>query len=284
MRILAATDFSTRSNRALRQAGLLAKARGAQLDIVHVVDDDQPAQVIEVERREAARVLAEQLRAMAELSDAQCHPFVVVGDPFDGILRTAAANKADLIVMGQHRRQLLRDILVGTTIERVIRARSFPVLMVNNEAQQRYERILIAVDMSEPSANAILVAQQARLFSESRPTLLHTFQPLAKGKMLAAGTAQTAIDEYVASEYERARAELAAFMAAHDLDHEEWPLRIVEGAAGEVVSRTVKEMRSDLLVMGTRGRSRLRKVMIGSVTEAALRSLNVDILAVPPAS
>ena len=205
MRILAATDFSTRSNRALRQAGLLAKAGGTQLDIVHVVDDDQPAQMIETERREADRVLAEQMKVMPELSDVLCEAMVVVGDPFDGILRTAAAAKADLIVMGQHRRQLLRDIFVGTTIERVIRARSFPVLMVNNEAQQHYERILIPVDMSEPSANAILVARQARLVSESRPTLLHAFQPLARGKMLAASSSQAAIDEYVASERQQAR-------------------------------------------------------------------------------
>jgi nucleotide-binding universal stress UspA family protein len=42
MQILAATDFSTRSNRALRQAGLLAQMGRAQLHIVHVVDDDQP--------------------------------------------------------------------------------------------------------------------------------------------------------------------------------------------------------------------------------------------------
>jgi universal stress protein E len=284
MGILAATDFSTRSNRALRQAGLLAKAGGTQLDIVHVVDDDQPAQMIETERREAHRVLAEQMKVMPELSDVRCEAMVVVGDPFDGILRTAAAAKADLIVMGQHRRQLLRDIFVGTTIERVIRARSFPVLMVNNEAQQHYERILIAVDMSEPSANAILVAKQARLVSESRPTLLHAFQPLAKGKILAAGSARAAIDEYVASERQRTRTEVAAFLAAHGFDREQWPLRVEEGAAGEVLSRSVREMRADLLVMGTRGRSGLLKVLIGSVTEEALRSLNVDILAVPPAS
>lgn len=284
MRILAATDFSTRSNRALRQAGLLAKAGGTQLDIVHVVDDDQPAQMVEMERREADQVLAEQMKAMAELSDVRCHAMVVVGDPFDGILRTAAASNADLIVMGQHRRQLLRDILVGTTIERVIRARSLPVLMVNNQAQQHYERILIAIDMSEPSANAILVAKQAGLITESRPTLLHAFQPLAKGKMLAVGTAQAAVDEYIASERERVRIEVAAFLGARGLDREQWPLRIEEGAAGEVLSRSVREMRADLLVMGTRGRSGLLKVLLGSVTEEALRSLNVDILAVPPAS
>jgi nucleotide-binding universal stress UspA family protein len=41
-------------------------------------------------------------------------------------------------------------------------------------------------------------------------------------------------------------------------------------------------MRPDLLVVGTRGRSKLLNVLIGSVTEECLRSFDVDILAVPP--
>ena len=51
----------------------------------------------------------------------------------------------------------------------------------------------------------------------------------------------------------------------------------------EVISRAVSEMRPDLLVLGTHGRSAFVKALIGSVTDEALRSLNVDILAVPPA-
>src|SRR3954451_14581875 len=120
MQILAATDFSTRSNRALRQAGLLAQPSNAQLHIVHVVDDDQPDELVRMEKREAERVLTEQTGSMPELRNVRTRPIVVTGDPFDGILRAAADVNADLIVMGSHRKQLL-DIIVGTTIERVIR-------------------------------------------------------------------------------------------------------------------------------------------------------------------
>ena len=42
MHILAATDFSTRSHRALRRAGLLARERKAELTLVHVLEDDHP--------------------------------------------------------------------------------------------------------------------------------------------------------------------------------------------------------------------------------------------------
>ena len=281
MRIVAATDFSTRSNRALRQAGLLAKGAGGELDIVHVVDDDRPPQMLDMETRQAEHILTEQIQVIAELGGIRCRPVVVVGDPFDGILRSAAAIKPELIVMGQHRRQLLRDILVGTTIERVVRGGPFPVLMVNNEAQHRYERVLVAVDTSETSAQAILAARRARLL-EVRPTLLHAFHAPAKGKMMIGDAKPSAIAEYVAKKRHQARSALTAFLAAHGLQNVQWPMLVEEGSASEVIARTVREMRPDLLVVGTRGRSKLLNVLIGSVTEECLRSFDVDILAVPP--
>ena len=68
MKILAATDFSTRSNRGLRQAGLLAQGSGASVAIVHVVDDDQPQALLEMERGEANRILGEQIKRHAGAS------------------------------------------------------------------------------------------------------------------------------------------------------------------------------------------------------------------------
>ena len=64
MNILAATDFSTRSHRAVRRAGMLAKATGAQLTLLHVVDDDQPQDLLRLETREAQRILQEQVGAI----------------------------------------------------------------------------------------------------------------------------------------------------------------------------------------------------------------------------
>jgi universal stress protein E len=91
MHILAATDFSTRSNRAVRQAGLLAQPGNSQLHIVHVVDDDQPEELVSIEKREAQRLLDEQIGSMPELTGVDTRPVVVAG----------------LIVMGSHRKHFL---------------------------------------------------------------------------------------------------------------------------------------------------------------------------------
>jgi len=284
MQILAATDFSTRSNRALRQAGLLAQpGSNAQLHILNVVDDDQPDELTRIEKREAERLLREQIDSMPELRGTQSHPVVITGDPFDGILRVAAEIKPNLIVMGSHRKQMLLDIFTGTTIERVVRKGSFPVLMVNFEAQRKYERIIAPTDMSDVSADALRVALSAGLIGDKGATLLHAFVAWARGKMFVADADKASIDRYVAEERQRAMDELAAFLVANDLERARWSLRVEEGAPMEIISRAVSDMRPDLLVMGTHGRSPLVKALIGSVTEEALRSLNVDILAVPRA-
>lgn len=283
MRILAATDFSTRSHRALRRAGVVAQARGAELAIVHVVDDDQPKDLVEIERREAERILMEQISSIAELRGAECRPMVVAGDAFDGILRTAGSFEADFIVLGSHRKQLLRDIFVGTTIERVIRTSPYPVLMVNAEVEQGYRNVLAAVDMSEPSARAIRVAKDLGLFDGKRLTLVHAFLATGAGLMARADISKEDIDRYIADERLRAGDELAAFVRREESRLEGWALRIREGTPMEVISATVKEIAPDVLLIGTQGRSGLSRVLLGSVAEEVLKSVDVDILAVPPA-
>jgi universal stress protein E len=282
MHILAATDFSTRSQRALRRAGLLARDSGAELTLVHVVDDDQPPELVALERREAERILGEQIGAMAELRGLRPHALVVEGDPFDGILRAAASTGADLIVMGAHRKQLLRDILIGTTIERVIRTGPSPVLMVNKEVDQPYRTALAAVHLSEPSVHAIQTAKALGLPGGARLALVHAFQPLAKGQMFYAGLSQDTIDGYVADERLRAAKELTEFLEANGIDDHGQALHIEEGAPFEVISKTVEQSKPGVLIMGTHGRTGIAKALLGSVTEEVLRSLDVDILAVPP--
>ena len=125
MRLLCATDLSSRSDRALRRAGVLARTAGAELVLLSVVDDDQPTRLVESERREVTILLAEQSRTMHELQGLQPQLRVEVGDAFDAIIRVTDAEEADLCVMGEHRKRLLRDIFVGTTIEPEVYSRRF---------------------------------------------------------------------------------------------------------------------------------------------------------------
>lgn len=282
MHILAATDFSTRSQRALRRAGLLARDNGAEVTLVHVVDDDRPAELVALEKREAGRILVEQIGSVAELRGLPARALVVEGDPFDGILRAAASTKADVIVMGSHRKQLLHDLIIGTTIERVVRTGPFPVLMVNREAERPYKTALAAVDVTEPSVNAVRTGTALGLPGRALLTLVHAILPMAQGKMSYAGVGRDSIDQYVADAQARATEELTTLLEKNGLEGLRDRVRIANGAPFEVITATVDHWKPDVLIMGTHNRSGLIRMFLGSVTEEALRSLDVDILAVPP--
>lgn len=153
--------------------------------------------------------------------------------------------------------------------------------MVNNEAQRHYERVLVPVDMSETSADAIRFGLFAGLLDKG-PTLLHAFSPVAKRRLLSSGTSSDIISGYVDSERQGAMEEMSAFLVANEFGTRRWSLRVDEGLPMQVIARAVAEKRPDMLVLGTHGRSGLLRALIGSVTEEVLRSVNVDILIVPP--
>lgn len=280
--IVAATDFSTRSERAIRRAGLLAREWGAELTLVHVVDDDQPGSLVDLERREAGTFLKEQIGSVVELQGVRCSAVVATGEAFDGVLHTAKTASADLIVMGTHRKQLLRDTFVGTTIERVIRTGPYPVLMVNKEVRHSYRHVLSAVDLSGPSAHAFKTSAALGLIGDASVTIVHAFTAPGRGKLFVANASSERISEYVASERLQASEELIAFLAANEIHGQRRTYRVEEGGAFEVISNLVKETMSDLVVIGTHGRSGIVKMLLGSVAEEVLRSIDVDILAVPP--
>jgi universal stress protein E len=283
MQILVATDFSTRSQRALRRAGLLARERSAKLTLVHVVEDDQPRSLIELERREASKFLDEQIHSLDELRGVRCSFLLGSGAAFDGILQTARISSADLIVMGSHRRQLLRDVFVGTTVERVIRSGIYPVLMVNNAVDHPYRKVLAATDMSEVSAWAIRVGETLGMNDKADLTLVHAFSALTGGKMSLADARASSIDAYVDEERRRANADLSAFIEANKFGTAKWSRYVELGSPFAVISRVVQEKMPDLLILGTHSRSGVQKFFLGSVAEEALRSLDVDILVVPRA-
>jgi nucleotide-binding universal stress UspA family protein len=145
-RILAALDGSRAARLALDEAVKLAKASGAQVVAVSVVE--HPARLVDV----GAVYMAEETpspaatdAATAALSEADevCKAAGVSAstravdaygeDIATVIARTADECEADVIVMGTHGRRGVRRMLVGSVAESVLRAASVPVLMVRHD-------------------------------------------------------------------------------------------------------------------------------------------------------
>ncbi len=278
--LLAASDLSSRSRPAVLRAMQLAKHFAARAGVLHVVEDDQPDARMREEMRSAEAFLETQLKEFE--GPPGCEVYTRSGDAFRVIVDEAEARDADLIVLGAHRRQFLRDIFVGTTIERVTRTAGRPVLMANAEGVERWKKILIAVDMSESSGRAARVALELGLLEGAEVTFVHVYTPVT-GKMMAfAGISSDRIREEASREFETTWHEMASFIRELDLGELEYQVRLIEGLGPGAILGLAEQAGSDLLVMGTRGLSGVKQVLLGSVAQELMNSATIDVLAVPP--
>ncbi|NJL50231.1 MAG: universal stress protein [Blastochloris sp.] len=283
-RILVATDFSTRSDRALRRATLLARQVSAEIVLVHVVDDDQPPRLLRVEEREAGDLLEEIARSVREIDHIRCETRLVLGDPFQAIANAAEGTDADLIVMGPHRRQALRDVFIGTTVERTIRQSRRPVIMANAVPAGSYSRVLVATDFSDCSAAAVREAGRRGFLDHAEVIALHAFDAPAQSLMIRASMTTAELKQYLADEEERAAGELSEFLHKVDLRPSRRCVQLNELSTPETIRTFARSHKVNLVVLGTHGRSGVAKLLLGSVAEEVLRNSEVDVLVVPAAA
>ncbi len=278
-KILLATDFSERSDRALRRATLLARQFGASLAIVHVVDDDQPRRIVDSERDAASALLRELQGTVQTVDGVSCETRVVLADAFAGIARAAEEVVPDLLVIGPHRRQALRDVFLGTTAERTIRSVTCPVLMVNAPPVGNYRHVMLATDMSEGARRAAEVTSELGLLDGAVMSMLHVFDaPITHFSMT-----REQREAYIADERSAASRELSAFAKSARLENVPQTVRLDYAAPANEILKAAQETSVDLVVIGTHGRTAVARFFLGSVAEAVLRIADRDILAVPPA-
>lgn len=208
-RLLVGTDLSSRVDRAL-----LAAASGAELLLVHAVDDDQPRSLVEIERREAIALLRDQVAWLPELRGLPTTPLIEEGDPVEAVLRIADARDADLVILGEHRRRPLWDVFAGTTVERVMRYGHRPVLMVNRPVGGPYRHVFAATDLPEHSTRALQAAMRLRVLNEAALTIVHAFEPPRLRALALADAPPATVAAHEAKAARRASSGLASFVAA----------------------------------------------------------------------
>jgi universal stress protein A len=140
-RIVVPHDFSEHADEALRRAADLAERFGAELHLVHVVQ--QPLYSFSMLQgpwpgavdlsgvvRAADEMLGRKVDAFTtDPDDVQVHVFEGT-NVAEVLLEAAAKLEADLIVMGTHGRTGLAHVLVGSVTERTLRRARCPVLAV----------------------------------------------------------------------------------------------------------------------------------------------------------
>jgi nucleotide-binding universal stress UspA family protein len=138
-RILAPTDFSDCSIRALEYAAELAKQYGAEIILLHVEEPITQAalspDLIDAVRTEQHRFAQKGIEQAAErlrATGVRVRTRLNSGLAHEQIVKIAEEHRADLIVMGTHGRSGLPHLFVGSVAETVVRTASCPVLTVKS--------------------------------------------------------------------------------------------------------------------------------------------------------
>lgn len=145
--VLVPVDFSETSDAALRYGKALAQAFGASLHLLHVVQEpySQPWAVeaygfslatLQEDWIKDARTRLDQAVTADDRTALRAKTTTLLGHPVTEILRYAADEKIDLIVMGTHGRGPLGHMIMGSVAERVVRRSPCPVLTVRHPERE----------------------------------------------------------------------------------------------------------------------------------------------------
>lgn len=266
--VLVLCDFSPAAINAAWRGALAARDQGARLRLLHV---RRHAEVSDAQRR--LQQLAADLHERIAIPVVPC---AVAGDPLEEVVR--AARDASLLVLGARRGNLLREFILGTQAERLLRLCRVPVLVVKRPATASYRRVLVPVDLG-PASDGVIAAA-ARFSRDPRMEVLHALsmrdqaalrmadvpeEILRRQRNLAADAATGRLEASIAQAGAAARAAVT-----------------FGDAAASVIARE-RAMRAELVVVGKRRRGLLADFFLGSVTQRVLAAARADVLAVPVA-
>lgn len=276
--IVVATDFSPSADLSLARLGSLPLSAGARVDLVHVFSRAgelppalraQAEAEARMELSAAAQKLRDELgqRGRGEVAVTQHLEF---GMPTPEIIRHADSVNADLLVVGRHGHRGVRDLFIGSTAARVLRASARPTLVVNGAVTGPYARSLVAVDLESDAKPILDVAR--RISPEVPLSLVHAYHVPFEGFLRGAGLER----EYRERYRQQAQARMDALVASMPEATMRPLLRA--GDPRTVVLFEAELIGADLLVVGTRAHAGLSHALLGSVAEWVVQAAKCDVL------
>jgi nucleotide-binding universal stress UspA family protein len=282
MRILCGTDLLPKSDSALDRAGMLAKQLGAALTLLHVVPLTESERMLEQDIERARERLDSLARPPLWRHGRAPRVCVRTGRAARVLIDTATELGADLIVLGTHRRRLVGDALAGTIAQRLLSELRCPVLSVRRMPWHAYRNVLFALNHSKASANAVRAAEELVLAESTRASVVHAYRPPYEEMVTLGGVAWPVADAYLeGGRKEHARASLHDLLERASSDPSRYELILENATPATAVQHVVSRLKPDLLVVGTRGRGRWNRALLGSVASQILSRAKLDVLAVP---
>lgn len=279
--ILVATDMSARCDRALARSAQLAEQWDAKLVVAHAIeagtDFAESRRLLDLPswHRTDDRAITVRSQLSTDLHEEGITSSIVVeeGQPHEMVLRVAQQMDIELIVTGLARDEPWGRVFLGTTVDHLARKADCPLLVVRNRARAPYRRIILATDFSEASRHALRAATQ--FFPRSNLTVFHAYDP-------PYSTSPEAVA--VRESWETlARQECGKFIEDSGLPEEtqrRLDILIEHGHPGRLLRDLSQHRQFDLVVIGSRGHSLVKTLLLGSMAQTLLRMAPCDTMVV----
>ena len=290
--IVVGVDFTSCSAAGLRQAIRIAAWQGATVQAVHAIE---PLVVMDLE--EALRPLQSDIRAglvrdagkaWAEFTAglpgaAGLELAVEIDHPVTALLRRVREQSAELLVLGTHGASPA-DRGAGTLAMACARKAMASVLLVKEPHAGPFASIVACIDFSPTSRRALEAAVRVAVHDRAVLHVLHVFDAPWHRLHYRAPTPQASPD-YQKQYRDGLRRQLEAFCELHRGEMDRLDNRYAvfdfDGPSAGIIE-FARQVAADLVVLGTRGRTTLRDMLLGSTAERVVRDAPCSILTVKP--
>ncbi len=290
-KILVPLDGSEIAEQGLVAACRVARQTHATIVLVRAVAfyaverDEESAEHLAV--AEADRYLrALRLRLLGEGFTART--LLLPGDPVRAILFAAQSQHADLVCMSTHGERGIRQVLLGSVAEAVLRKVIPPVLLVRGFCQPAdqsllpFRKILAPLDGTMLGEQAVSYLVDTHLADAAEVTLLRAVAPRTMSVMAPmVGTAVTELYEALQQETVRDQEEAEQYLSELGrarLRHGAWRVDAAVGSPAAEIQRAARATAADLVVMVAHGRHGLDLLLHGSITREVLHQSETPIL------
>ncbi len=289
--IIAAVDFTPCCRAALKEAVRRAGLDGAGITAVHVMEEPLVRELKTALATDEATVRLEweiRLRKFVDelgMTSDKIETEVRVGHPFLELVQACATHDADLLVMGA-KGSKDEPGRIGTIAAKCVRKAPVDVLIVRKGAAGPFKHVVACVDFSENAAKAVQFALHVAAQDEGTVDCLHVYQSVTALALDYGGFA-TPLPPLVADEdaVKAWQGELDAFLEPLTRKAGSVPVQhLVQESPSirDAIMDHVSKTHADLVVLGTRGKSGLRELLIGTTAEKILQYAPCSILAVKP--
>jgi universal stress protein E len=159
------------------------------------------------------------------------------------IARTGDDIHAAVTVIGRHRYRWLHDFFLSGAAERIIKATSRPLLLVNLLPSGEYKKLLAPIRMSVSSTAALAALKKLELGKTANISVLHVFDSgVTRGR-----TGAHMSHEKIRSCLSRLEADASDFLSRHGIKPDQTLIRT--GLVPQVIHQDAREIEADLIVV-----------------------------------